>query len=171
MKNYYQILGVSENASSSEIQTAYEVLTAKYHPENFVGEAKKMVEERLEEIKESYSVLSDDFLRNQYDKEIGIQSSIDIENIRPKNKEEKKSTREEKKKKEKKEKPKIGTAKNLAELTQRVFSNLPKIKPEKPNKKAVLSLIAAIIIVVLIGVILWFIPFTNGFMRSFLLIG
>ena len=69
MKNYYEILGVSENAPNSEIVTAYEQLTKKYHPENFVGEAKELVEHRVKDIKEAYSVLSDDFLRNQYDKE------------------------------------------------------------------------------------------------------
>ena len=74
MKNYYEILGISENASNSEVEKKYAELTAKYHPENFAGEAKKIVEERLQDVKEAYSVLSDDFLRNQYDKEIGIEN-------------------------------------------------------------------------------------------------
>ena len=69
-----------------------------------------------------------------------------------------------------KNRPKIGTAAGLRDVTEEVFKNMPKIQFKKPTKKAALSMIAAIAIVVIIGVILWFIPFTNGFMRSFLLL-
>ena len=66
MKDYYGILGVEQNASFNEIEQAHKILIEKYHPENFAGEAKKIVEDRIDDIKEAYSVLSDDFLRNRY---------------------------------------------------------------------------------------------------------
>ena len=174
MKNYYEILGISENASNSEVERKYAELTAKYHPENFAGEAKKIVEERLKDVKEAYSVLSDDFLRDQYDKEIGVEQVERIQREKnPKPKKEKQTSEGfiSRRREKRKNRPKIGTAEGLKDVTQEVFKNIPKIKWKKPDKKAVLCMLAAIGIVVIIGLILWFIPFTNGFMRSFLLIG
>ena len=170
MKDYYEILGISQNASVNEIKTAYIELISKYHPENFKGEAKEIVEQRNEEIKEAYSILSDDFLRNQYNKEMGIIS--DFKRTRKKPNLEKKELDEEieiEKTKNKKEKSKIGTAKGVMDVAGAVFSNMPKIRFKKPTKVGILSLLAAIAIIALIGIILWFLPFTNGFMRSFLL--
>lgn len=175
MKDYYEILGINQDASVNEVKTAYIELISKYHPENFVGEAKEIVEQRIEEVKEAYSILSDDFLRNQYNKEMGI-----ISNVKKTNKkvnverekietEDEKEYAEEKRAKTKKRKSKVGTARGLMDVAEAVFSNIPKIKLKKPTKKGVLSLLAAIAIIALIGIILWFIPFTNGFMRSFLL--
>lgn len=173
MKNYYEILGISENASNSEVEKKYAELIAKYHPENFAGEAKKIVEERLKDVKEAYSVLSDDFLRNQYEKEIGLENTVRIEDKKQeKPKKEKKQSKGfiSKRIEKRKNRSKIGTAEGLKNVTQEVFKNIPKIKWKKPDKKAVLCMLAAIAIVVVIGLILWFIPFTNGFMKSFLLI-
>ena len=56
-KNYYDILGVSENASEQEIQRAYRNLAKKYHPDKLKGD--KVSEERFKEISEAYGVLSD----------------------------------------------------------------------------------------------------------------
>ena len=169
MKDYYEILGISQNASVNEVKTAYIELISKYHPENFAGEAKEIVEQRIEDVKEAYSVLSDDFLRNQYNKEMGIISNVRKTNKKSKLEEEKKDEQTEKTEKVKKEKSRVGTAKGMMDVAEAVFSNIPKIKFEKPTKKGVLSLLAAIAIIVLLGIILWFIPFTNGLMRSFLL--
>lgn len=184
MKDYYGILGIEQNASSKEIERTYATLIEKYHPGNFSGEAKKIVEDRIEDIKEAYSVLSDDFLRNQYDKEIGIVSSVrpkapsknknsqtreinsNRRNLQSKAKEANTEYEEER---PKKEKSTLGTIKGVKNVAEVVFSNLPKIKFRKPEKKGVLALLAAIAIILVLGLILWFIPFTNGFMRSFLL--
>lgn len=170
MKDYYEILGISQNASVNEVKTSYIELISKYHPENFTGEAKKIVEQRIEDVKEAYSVLSDDFLRNQYNKEMGIISNVKkIEKKVNIEKEEKDEKTDKIKTKTKREKSKIGTAKGIIDVAEAVFSDIPKIEFKKPTKKGVLSLLAAIAIIVLIGLILWFLPFTNGFMRSFLL--
>jgi molecular chaperone DnaJ len=63
MKDYYQILGVSKNASPEEIKKAYYKLAQKYHPSRKGGDEKK-----FKEINEAYRVLSDKEKRAQYDK-------------------------------------------------------------------------------------------------------
>lgn len=64
-KDYYDILGVDEDASSSEIKKAYRSLARKHHPDRNPDDAN--AEERFKEIQEAYSVLSDDEKRRQYD--------------------------------------------------------------------------------------------------------
>ena len=62
MKDYYEILGVSKNASQKEIKEAFYKLAHKYHPDKG-GEADK-----FKEINEAYQVLSNPEKRAQYDK-------------------------------------------------------------------------------------------------------
>ncbi len=64
--NYYQILGVSENATQVEIKKAYKRLAMKYHPDR-VGDDKEK-HEKFKEIQKAYSVLSDEAKRAQYDR-------------------------------------------------------------------------------------------------------
>lgn len=60
-KDYYQILGVSKNASPDEIKKAYRKLAHEHHPDKG-GDEKK-----FKEISEAYQILSDKEKRNQYD--------------------------------------------------------------------------------------------------------
>ncbi|MDT7868308.1 MAG: DnaJ domain-containing protein [Candidatus Pacebacteria bacterium] len=62
MKDYYEILGVPENASEEEIKRAFRELAKKYHPDVPGGDA-----EKFKEILEAYRVLSDPKLRKEYD--------------------------------------------------------------------------------------------------------
>ena len=64
-KDYYQILGVSRNASAEEISKAYKKLAKKYHPDLNPGD--KKAEEKFKEINEAYEVLKDPKKRKLYD--------------------------------------------------------------------------------------------------------
>ncbi len=64
-KDYYEILGVSENASADQIKKAYRELAKKYHPD--ANPNNKTAEERFKQISEANTVLSDPKKRAQYD--------------------------------------------------------------------------------------------------------
>ena len=63
-RDYYEVLGVSKNASKDEIKSAFRKLAKKYHPDISKEEN---AEEKFKEVQEAYSVLSDDNKRRQYD--------------------------------------------------------------------------------------------------------
>ena len=63
-RDFYEVLGVSKNASKDEIKSAYRKLAKKYHPDlNHEPDAAK----KFEEVQEAYDVLYDDNKRRQYD--------------------------------------------------------------------------------------------------------
>jgi curved DNA-binding protein len=63
-RDFYDVLGVSRNASQEEIQQAYRRLARQHHPDvNKDPEA----EERFKDISEAYDVLSDPEMRRRYD--------------------------------------------------------------------------------------------------------
>lgn len=65
MADYYQILGLSRNASQDEIKKAYRKFALKYHPDKNAGDAK--AEAKFKEVSEAYEVLSDTQKRQVYD--------------------------------------------------------------------------------------------------------
>lgn len=69
-EDYYNILGVSKDASDKEIKSAFRSLCKKYHPDKWTGKSeteRKKAEEKFKQIAEAYSVLSDSEKRKQYD--------------------------------------------------------------------------------------------------------
>lgn len=65
MKDYYRILGVSEQADASEIKKAYRGLAKVYHPDVVRDDEEKT--RRMYEIQEAYQCLGDEERRRKYD--------------------------------------------------------------------------------------------------------
>ncbi len=65
LKDYYEILNVSRDASLDEIKSSYRKLAKKYHPD--LNPNDKEAEKKFKEINEAYEVLSDPEKRRRYD--------------------------------------------------------------------------------------------------------
>ena len=69
-KDFYDILGVSRDASDKEIKSAYKKKALKYHPDRCAGkpaEEIKAAEQKFKEINEAYSILSNPQKKQAYD--------------------------------------------------------------------------------------------------------
>lgn len=65
-RDYYDVLGVSRNASKDEIKKAYRKLAMQYHPDRNPGD--KSAEDKFKEAAEAYEILSHDDKKNNYDR-------------------------------------------------------------------------------------------------------
>ena len=182
MKNYYQILEVDQRASKEVIEKAYRTLVKKYHPDLYATAQKKEAEMRLRELNEAYNILSDDFLREQYDFELRKESIRKEENQSSnqntngvQNEETKEKT--DSKRKIMKKKNDVGTIFGIIELIKEIFNTTPRNsrkqnqtrkEPKGIDKTDFMALGLTIVVIIIIGVILWLIPFTNGWMRQLL---
>ena len=184
MKDYYGILEVNEKASQEIIEKAYKTLVKKYHPDLYSSVEKRETEKKLKEINEAYNILSDSFLRSQYDLELQkernrVQTSQNTSRENSQNyqqtttRQQNENTSGNKRKKQKTEyvrnKSNVGTIFGLVELVKDLWANKPeKIERKKMNQTDWLAVGLTIVALLIIGVILWFIPFTNGWMRQLL---
>ena len=64
-RDYYEVLGVSKNATDAELKKAYRVLAKKYHPDMNPGD--KEAEAKFKEASEAYDVLGNPEKRAKYD--------------------------------------------------------------------------------------------------------
>lgn len=65
IKNYYEVLGVSEDASTAEIKKAFRALARQHHPD--VNRHDPSAEDKFKEINEAYEILGDPEKREKYD--------------------------------------------------------------------------------------------------------
>ena len=64
-RDYYEVLGISKDASAAEIKSAFRKKAKEYHPD--LNKDKADAEEKFKEVQEAYSVLSDENKRKMYD--------------------------------------------------------------------------------------------------------
>lgn len=76
-KNYYKIMGISQEASEKEIKMAYRKLARKYHPDI---SKEPQAEERFKEMGEAYEVLKDPIKRAEYNQYLKNQEFIHRQN-------------------------------------------------------------------------------------------
>ena len=65
-RDYYEVLGVSKEATDQEIKSAYRKLALKHHPDRNPGD--KKAEDQFKEAAEAYAVLADTDKRHMYDR-------------------------------------------------------------------------------------------------------
>ena len=129
MKNYYEILEVSPKSSKEIIEKAYKVLAEKYYPKSYKGADKLFAQEKFLEINEAYKILSDTFLREQYDAELNkqiVEEQIENYNRLYRNSGRKDAFEEKQEKEyeqEQEEKPKPGTLMAMVDILKQIFIN------------------------------------------------
>lgn len=175
MKNYYEILEVNPKASKEVIEKAYKVLVGKYHPDLYRGEKQQYAEKRTKEINEAYRVLSDDFLREQYDRELEKQNIYTRQSVPRENKINHNQMKQEQREPLPKttKNPQVGSFGAIIQIVKELIQDLAKSKQKREKRKKmtqqdVFAMILTILIILIMGVVLWFIPFTNGWMRELL---
>ena len=177
MKNYYEILELSPNASSEVIEKTYKVLAKKYHPDLQPADKKKESEEHFKLISEAYEVLSNPEKKKEYDQ------TLENERIRnqSQNQRQNRSTsytasmnQEDILRKEQEEFLKnhrqqairqnieYAQKKAYADVYNQTLRDMGYKLKFKKTWKDYLSILITILVLIVIFLIIWFIPYTHN---------
>lgn len=78
MKNYYEILKVSKEATQQEIRKAYINLAQKLHPDKVKPEEREKANKIFIQIKTAYNTLSDEKKKKEYDRDLEKKNKISL---------------------------------------------------------------------------------------------
>ena len=178
MKSYYEILEVSENASSEVIEKAYKTLAKKYHPDIQPRDKIFWAESKFKEITEAYNVLSDSNLRSQYNVKIGVGSDIlkqydslyseneklkqEVDSLKVQNESHKYKEKERKKAERQEIRSQLNPKRYLKDIGTILYNETK--KPKEERSKDLKALILTIIIVAIIVFIFWKVPVLRNFL-------
>lgn len=160
MKNYYQILEVSENASLEVIEKAYKVLARKYHPDTYPKDKVYFAESKFKEITEAYEVLSNKEARREYDIRIGL-NNIDENEYSNSNNYQYQKEPEQKADTNNSKFKKLPSFKKYAST----ISGLIKDEAKKPAEERSRDFTAAILTIIIISILVfvfWKVPFLHN---------
>lgn len=173
MKNFYEVLEVSENASQEVIDKAYRTLAKKYHPDIQPTDKLFWAESKLKELNEAYEVLSNPNSRQNYDLKIGLSSNENFElyseNARLKQELEQEKIKnasndyESKKKKNKKLSDNFNSVSSYFQTIGSLIADERK-KPASERKKDLKALLITMVIMCVIIFLFFKIPFLRNFM-------
>ena len=161
MKDYYEILEINKKASNEIIENAYKTLSKKYKNE-------KADEKTINDLNEAYKVLTDAFLRKQYDLEFERESATKTNAKKEKTVSKRKNASnveqqsEEIPNKKKKRKfikeDQFYTAKTMYGLSKDIFTSVKeaiiKVKNKKMEREDWIALGLTFIVVIILGIIL-----------------
>ncbi|MDO5556421.1 MAG: DnaJ domain-containing protein [Clostridia bacterium] len=166
MKNYYEILEVSENASAEIIEKAYKTLAKKYHPDIQPKDKVFWAESKFKEISEAYYILSNEKSRKNYDIKIGLNNISEPQAVNLNN-EPQINTSEidnEYQKNNKKNKPKKEShsyvKKYINSIANTIYNETQ--KPQDERSRDIKALILTLIIISILIFIFWKVPFLNN---------
>lgn len=173
MKNYYQILEVSENASQEVIEKAYRVLAKKYHPDIWPKDKIYFAESKFKEITEAYNILSNNDLRSEYDIKMGFNTSSyerynnlydenqklkqELDSIKIKNESQKYSRNTNNTSNN--NKPQSYFKKYISNIGNLIYNEAK--KPPEERKKDFIAIFITIIIVSILIFVFWKVPFLH----------
>ncbi len=165
MKNYYQILEVNENASPEVIEKAYKVLAKKYHPDTYPKDKIYWAENKFKEITEAYNVLSNSYSRFEYDAKMGFDNySYKASNVNNQNAKSYQEQNNSDTKPEKETDKKFSLTSSLKQFVSSIATliyNETK-KPKEERSKDMIALVLTIIIVTIIVIVFWKVPFLKN---------
>ena len=180
MKNYYEILEISENASPEIIEKSYRVLAKKYHPNIQPRDKLYWAEVNFKEITEAYQVLSNKVLKKEYDMQLKAhilqnqnynysqyaqQQNVNDSYSEYQDDDVENTTRKSKLKKKKNSIIALNT--EVLTSLKEIISNIPRLireETQKPKEERTKSLKAFILTIILVSIIIFVfvkVPFLN----------